>query len=399
MIPVSGIAGIDWLDAVRASAWSVYHRMPPPDRSVPLWRYTDPELFGLPDGPPVDSADGGPEVETDAPTRAAGVTNSPLVTAARDREDRVRPRLGTLIGIGFGRPEALNSAIWSAGSFLHVPKGAIVDSPVRIRTRLGTARTFRAHRHLIVVEEGARVSIIDDLTDDEAGGPTSYNGVTEIFAGPNSRVQYLALHHLGLDTVAHRTVRTHLDRHAQADMRTVSLGGGIDKLDIGVILAGEGSRSRIQGLCFADQRQKADLHTVHDHIAPRTFSDIDFRVVLTGRARSAYTGLIRIAKDAPHCEAYQENRNLLLSDHARADTIPELEILTDEVRCKHGATVGPIDPEQLYYLGTRGLDPMEATQTIVSGFLRATLEGLPATTREPADRELLRRLEGVLRKG
>jgi Fe-S cluster assembly protein SufD len=120
-----------------------------------------------------------------------------------------------------------------------------------------------------------------------------------------------------------------------------------------------------------------DHHTVQDHRAPHTRSDIDFRVVLSGKSRSAYTGLIRIEREAAYSEAFQENRNLLMSDSSRAESIPELEIMTHEVRCKHGATVGPIDQDQLFYLAARGLDEKEGTRMVVTGFLEAAVASLP----------------------
>jgi Fe-S cluster assembly protein SufD len=121
---------------------------------------------------------------------------------------------------------------------------------------------------------------------------------------------------------------------------------------------------------------------VHHHQAPHTRSNLDFKVVLTGRARSAYTGLIRIASDAPSSEAYQENRNLLLTEGTKADSIPELEILTDEVMCTHGATVGSLDPDHLFYLASRGIPRREAARMIVGGFFEPTLKRLPEDLRE-----------------
>jgi Fe-S cluster assembly protein SufD len=135
-------------------------------------------------------------------------------------------------------------------------------------------------------------------------------------------------------------------------------------------------------VAMGGDQQHFDHHTEHSHEAVKTFSNLDFKVALTHAARSAYTGMIRIAPHAAGSQAYQENRNLLLSHDARAESIPELEILTDDVRCSHGATVAPIDPEQLFYLNSRGLPNLQATRVIVYGFLDQTLARLPQTTRE-----------------
>jgi Fe-S cluster assembly protein SufD len=163
-------------------------------------------------------------------------------------------------------------------------------------------------------------------------------------------------------------------------------------MDNGVILDGPGARTNVRGFLYGEKRQHFDHHTVLDHRADHTFSDLDFKAVLADRSRSAYTGVIRIPEGAPYSEAYQENRNLLLSDHARAESIPELEISIDEVQCKHGATVGPVDSDQLFYLMSRGIPEIEAIREIVKGFFEPTLRALPEDLAGPMRRELEARL-------
>ena len=136
------------------------------------------------------------------------------------------------------------------------------------------------------------------------------------------------------------------------------------------------------GFLFASRRQKFDHHTVHHHVGRHTRSNLDFKAVLKDRSRSAYTGVIRIEREAAFSEAYQENRNLLLSDHCRADSIPELEILTEEVQCKHGATVGPIDPVELFYLMSRAIPRPEAVGMVVEGHFERALARLPERLQE-----------------
>jgi len=145
-------------------------------------------------------------------------------------------------------------------------------------------------------------------------------------------------------------------------------------------------------------RQHADVHTRHRHLAGRTSSRIDFKAVAADQARATYTGLIRIEDDAPHCEAYQENRNLLLSDRARADAIPELEIHNQEVSCSHGATIAPVEPEQLFYLESRGLAPGAALGLVVGGFLENTLAKLPEAARATVEEYVGPRL-ATIREG
>jgi len=175
----------------------------------------------------------------------------------------------------------------------------------------------------------------------------------------------------------------------------LSFGGALSKQNFGVILNGKGAESNMFGLLFGNGRQHFDNHTLHHHTSGQTKSNINMKVVLRDKALSAYTGLIRIEKDSQVCEAYQENRNLLLSHGAMARTIPELEILNDDVSCSHGATVGPIDPQILFYLQSRGVEKEDAVRMIVSGFVASTLTLVPEDLRQRIDDFVARRLEDI----
>jgi len=166
----------------------------------------------------------------------------------------------------------------------------------------------------------------------------------------------------------------HVGRDGQAVSVSVALGGLYNKADVRTELRGANAYSEMIGVLFGDANQHFDNHTEHVHVHGHTYSDLDFKIVLEDRARSAYTGLIRIELDAADSEAYQENRNLLLDKECRAESIPELEILNENVRCTHGATVGPIDEEQVFYLMTRGMRRREAERAIVEGFFAPVLD-------------------------
>ena len=391
-LPAGFPAGPQWLDEMRAAAWAAYHDRPMPDRAAHLWRYTDPATFLLP-----ADASGDPERirVTVEPADAAGVTVLPLAVAAREMPDVVRAHIGRLIPAGFGMPEDLNAAIWSAGAFVRIPRGIKLEEPIRLVTDSSGGGAFRAVRNLILIEEGASATIVEESRGPKQRGRDWVNEVTEIHAARDSEVRYMPLQHFGREVIAHRTMRARLGPQARLLTVIASFGGASYKADLGASLDGAGAESKIVGLCFGDGKTLADHHTVQDHVAGHTSSDIDFRVVLGGKARSAYTGLIRIAHDAPYCEAFQENRNLLLSEQCRAESIPELEIMTDEVRCKHGATVGPIDQDQLFYLASRGLTPADATRMVVSGFLEATLRHLPEGVAESLREEMVARVTEI----
>jgi Fe-S cluster assembly protein SufD len=390
-LPETAKGGPAWLVASREAAWAIERAMPAPDRANHLWRYTDPAEFLLPEGSGAQSPDG-IEVRFDP---ASGVTVLPLGEAAASLADLVSGHLGRLVPAERGKPEALNAALWSAGYLIRIPAGLILEKPIRIVNTLSGEGAFRAIRNLVIAEEGSSATIVEESLGPADGARRSLNEVTELFAGPTSQIRYVPLQRLGRGVTSHRVFRAQCGRDSRLMSAMVSFGAGLYKADVGAVLEGQGAESKMIGLCFGDGRQRADHHTVQDHRGAHTQSDIDFRVVLAGKARSAYTGVIRIARDAPYCEAFQENRNLLLSEGCKADSIPELEILTDEVRCKHGATAGPIDPEQLFYLSSRGLSSDEATKMIISGFLEATLGNIPEELGDSIREEMRRRLEEV----
>lgn len=400
--PVETIAGIPtgvaWLDQRRAAAWAAYQEMPLPDRASHLWRYSDPVDFLPPVDAPAAARPGEVTIAGIEALRAAGVEVLPLAEAAARGIPGVVERLGALVGERFGKIEAWNAATWSGGFFVRVPRGVRVVEPIRIATNLEPGEGVTGVRNLVLLEDDAAATIVEESRGPEASVRRHLIEVTEVFVGAGSEVGLIPLQHAGREVATHRTLRVRLERQARAKTVMASLGASLYKADVGVLLCGSGAESRMGGVCFADGRQRADHHTVQDHQADHTSSNIDFRVVLGGRARSAYTGLIRIVPEAPYSEAYQENRNLLLSDRSRAESIPELEILTDEVRCKHGATVGPVDAEALFYLGTRGLSKTEAARLVISGFLEQALVEVPENLAEPIRAELTRRLMEATRQ-
>ena len=394
-----------------AAAWRLrslarYDALALPDRIEQRWRYTDP-LALLPSAAwsPVSSlgtltsAATGSGAETtqqaaaewsrlrddepavlllpgsgprlNAAAEAAGVAIAPLWQTDADGE-----LIGTVVPAAAGLFAALNGAAWNAGMTVRIPAGAELDQPLRI---VLPAAAVSLPRLLIEVGPQAIATIIEE----HCGGAADSRvvSVTELLIRPGARLHHVLVQRWQDGVRGHMIVRGRVERDAHFSNATAAIGGRISKLDLGGILAGAGAHSELRGVVLGDRRQHFDHHTLHHHLSGNSRSDIDFKVALAGRSRSTYTGLIRIEPDAPQSEAYQENRNLLLSERSRADSIPELEILTDEVSCSHGATVAPIDPEQLFYLSSRGLGADEAIQLIVRGFIAPVMDRLPATVR------------------
>jgi len=413
-----------WLTDWRVRSGRVYQSAPLPHRAAHLWRYTDPALFQLEETPAFLEAKAAPRpdagdrseqfellrgggdlsgaalavdgrllrAELSPELSRAGVLLMDLDTAVREQPDLLRRILGALVGPDFGRLEALNSAVFSGGILLHVPRGVTVEKPLHLAEHFSAAGV-QASRLAVLLEEGSTLTLIDELTSDPSLEGTLFH-VAELEAGPGSNLSLATIQTLSRSVRLAQTQRARLLRSAAYTPVLASFGGSLAKVDTGAVLEGEDSRSEMTGFVSAVSRQRFDHHTVHHHVGRRTQSNLDFKTVLKDRARSAYTGLIRIEEAASFSEAYQENRNLLLSEQCRADSIPELEILTEEVQCKHGATAGPISPEHLFYLMSRGIDEGEATRMIVEGHFESALVRLPAALGDRLRRLLWERLAG-----
>ncbi len=408
----------DWLYEMRKAAWDSYNDLPAPNRVSHLWRYSDPKHFDV-ENPrellgimPVLSQNGHADVRLVRAEHSAygyntsgrnGITKSRieleddgvifknLFSAARDDERLTSGLLGKLVGGSFGKFEALNSALWNTGFFLYVPDNTIIDKPIYLVRQPTESYTFT--RLLAAIGNNAQVTIIDDYQNKSNGNGKSVNSVVEIFAGDACNINYVNFQRLSENSKNYLTKRAVIGGNTNFHSVFASLGGGISKVDTGAILNGRGASSNMSGFVLGGSKQHIDMHTVHHHAEGDTYSNLDFKVVLKDKAQSAYTGLIRIDKDAKNCEAYQENRNLLLNDGAKAESIPELEILNEDVRCSHGATMGPIDPEMVYYLKSRGISKEDAERIIVSGFLEPSFKALPESNAEMVRELFLEKLE------
>ncbi len=420
----------DWLAAWRRRGYEIYRELPLPIRADHLWRYTDPELFE----PTVDPFDGGGSSVNGGPSgngagaaewpddlaagisgkdlggvalvhdgtlgptwldpevSAAGIVLTDLRTAARERPDELQRVFGAAVGLEFGKFEALNAATFRGGVFLRVPRGAAPSRPIHLR-RFFDQAGLGASRLAVLVEDGASLTLIDELESGPTAGQAQIYGVVEIVAGAGSRVHFVSVQNLARTATLHLTQRARLGRGASFVPVIASFGAGLAKIDAGTVLEGEGSETEMIGFVSGIGRQRFDHHTVHLHQAPHTRSNLDFKTVLKDRSRSAYTGLIRIERESRFTEAYQENRNLLLSENCRAESIPELEILNEEVQCKHGATVGPLNPDHLFYLMSRAIPRAEAIRIIVEGHFEPALRRLPTGLRERLTQALRDRLK------
>ncbi|MBD3167998.1 MAG: Fe-S cluster assembly protein SufD [candidate division Zixibacteria bacterium] len=409
----------DWLYEHRREAWDSYVKSPLPDRVTHLWRYSKPENFLLPEaemslsGPAAERPeekrnriplpdhytaisryDGDMNIRTavNPALESKGIILRDLREAVAKGIPEVKGALGGLIGYGFGKFEALNSALWNRGIFLYIPNNTVLEKPVYLNRYQW--ESVSVSRLLIIIGANSEATIIDANSGNPHSSKLANNGVIETFVGDCSHLRYVHVQDFPDNSASYFTQRNQVGRDATSYSVFASLGSGISKYDVGTILNGKGAESRLFGLAFGNGKQNFDMHTVHHHKFGDTYSNLDHKVVLKDKANSAYTGLIRIEKDAENCEAYQENRNLLLNKGPKAESIPELEILTDQVRCSHGATMGPIDPEMIFYLKSRGVEYEQAVRMIVYGFMEPTFKLMPETLRDTVRQAVSRKLEG-----
>jgi len=418
--------GPDWLKEIRKTAKESYNNSPLPRRGLALWRYTDPADFVIEyikitqkveTNGHVDILDlekdhlehgqlaalvfdkGGSKINinTSDDIKKSNIVISSLSDALENNEDIVKKYLTKTVNHETGKFEALNTALWNDGILIYVPDNTTVNLPIHLIHASGITNSVCFSRLLVVTGKNSDVTIIDEYI----GGSKSTesisqtNSVVEILCGQDSKCCYVPLQHQTKESHIYLTHRAKVEQNGK--MLTVPLifGGKVSKHNFGIHMAGQGAESDIYGMVFGTDYQHSDNHTLHHHEVGNTNSDINFKVVLRDKALSAYTGLIRIDKQARVCEAYQVNRNLMLNRGTKAETIPELEILNEEVKCSHGATLGPIDPEMIYYLSCRGIDKNQATQMIVAGFVSSTLKEIPEDLKERITKIVDNQLEGI----
>jgi len=287
--------------------------------------------------------------------------------------DESHPQLGELVGAN-EKFAAHNAASWKHGLLVHVPQGVVLEQPLYVRIPNPPDDGSQFWRLLIVAEPGSRFSLIEEYAGGSAEAAGYSNAVVEIFVGREAKVEYVSLQNLTRETWHFASHRAQVGRDAELDWVAGGFGSKKGKVRIENDLAGQGATSRVTGAYFADGDQHLDYDTLQEHQAANTTSDFAFKGALRDQATAVWRGMIRVEPEAQKTNAYQENRNLLLSPKAHADSIPGLEIQANDVRCTHGATVSQVDREQLFYAMARGLTQPNAERLILRGFFQDVLD-------------------------
>ena len=366
----------------RAAALERYRALPLPTTADEHWRFTDLRGFD----PDAFAADGAGErqvvpegmLDVDVAAMAvagesglsivksppAGVTFEPL----QDHE-----RLGQLVG-NDEKFAAHNAAVWEHGLLVVVPKGVELEQPLAVRIVNSAESGALFFRLLVIAEPESRFSLIEEYVSASAEVSGYTNTVAELYVEQAAKLEYVSIQTLSRETWHFASHHARVERDAELDWVAGGFGSKKGKVWIQNDLTGPGATSRVTGAYFADGKQHLDYDTYQLHSAPNTTSDFAFKGALRDEATAVWRGMIRVEEDAQRTNAYQENRNLMLSPTTHAVPIPGLEILANDVRCTHGATVGQVDREQLFYLMARGLSRGEAERLIVRGFFTDVLD-------------------------
>ncbi|MGA2033148.1 MAG: Fe-S cluster assembly protein SufD [Thermoguttaceae bacterium] len=389
----------DWLVDLRRTAWRVFQELPFPGRPHEEWMRTDIrgfrlEKFDLP-GPIAETAvavepllteglelagsavtiDSRPSAARLDPALAAkGVLFGSLDEMVFEHGERIRPHLLTrAVDLRYDKFAALHAACWSGGTLLYVPKGVVIQQPLHVLSGLSPGGVDLGHC-LVVLEEGAEATLLAETHSSDAAAAGLHCGAVELLLGPHARLRYVNLQDWGGGVWHFAHQKALVDRDASLQWTIAALGSRLAKVNQHVALAGEGANVQVSGVMFTDGKQHLSYHTRQHHLAPHCTSDLLYKGALQGASRIVWRGMIKVDRDAQKTDGYQRDDNLILSETARADSIPGLEIEADDVKCTHGATVGRVDDEQVFYAQARGLTRREAVRMIVTGFFQQVFD-------------------------
>jgi Fe-S cluster assembly protein SufD len=409
----------DWLVDLRRQAWDDYCRLPLPHRGQEEWMRTDIRLLrldryglpaeptsppaslpdpllatGIPLGGRVSAFDSRPQVaELDPQWARQGVLFGSLDQLVSEHGTLLRPFFERrIVRPDYDKFAALSAACWSGGTLLYVPEGVHVDTPLHTASILAAGGTDLG-RTLVVLEAGASATLLGETLSTTADGDGLHCGAVELILGPSARLRYVNLQNWasGVWHFAHQ--KAILDRDARLQWTIGALGSRLAKVNQHVVLAGPGGAAQVNGVMFTEGRQHLCYDTLQHHQAPSCQSDLLYKAALQDRSRTVWRGMIRVDQNAAGTDGYQRNDNLLLSAKARADSIPGLEIETDDVRCTHASTSGRVDEEQVFYCRSRGMTRNEAIRMIVTGFFQQVFDRITIeSVREALGHAIRRRI-------
>jgi Fe-S cluster assembly protein SufD len=403
MVRTAGIS--ENLKNYRLKAWEAYQSLPMPSTKDEPWRRTDLrdlqadsfrlaqkdaylDLAPLPEhlkkpiadrehGGEVILLPGGTQVSLAKELADQGVIFTDLQTAERDYPHVLDKVIGKVVKPDEGKFAALAAALANSGVLLYVPRGVEISQPLHSLVWGPGVGLAHISHVLVWLEEGASATFVHEYASPTENGQTMHAGIIEVFVGAGANLRFVELQSWGENVWNFAHERGRVEKDGNLDWVFGAIGGSLTKNFADLDLAGKGSAGRMSGFYFMDGKQHLDYDSQQNHLAPNTTSDLLFKGALIDSSRVVWQGMIYVAPGAMKTDGYQANRNLVLSRNARADSIPGLEILADDVRCTHGATVGKIDQDQVFYLRARGIRKVEAERLIVEGFFDPIMQRIP----------------------
>lgn len=419
--------GPAWLRSIRREAIARFEALGFPDSRQEAWRFTDVkpiartafhlvtepasngwdraavERLAFPgvEGERIVFLDGhySPELSHHCPVPGA-VRIQSLAAALKEDPEPLRPFLARHAKVEENPFVALNTAYMRDGAYIRIPRGEQIRQAIHLLFLTTAARraVVTHPRILIVAEEGSRATVVESFAG-PGDQPYFTNAVTEIVVQGNAELDHCKLQREGRGAFHIATIQAYQERDSKVLSHSISLGARLARNDLNFVLDGEGSECTLNGLYMTTNRQHVDHHTLIDHARPNSTSLECYKGVLDGESRGVFHGKIVVRKDAQKTNARQSNKNLLLSEGATVHTQPQLEIYADDVKCAHGATIGQLDEDSLYYLRTRGLGPAEARTLLTYGFVRDITERIRIEPiRAKLETLVLARLRGAGRK-
>jgi Fe-S cluster assembly protein SufD len=396
-----------WLSALRKKAYEVYTGQGWPTTQDEEWRRSDISMYNFEDlaFEPATATEAGELEENDEYAGEIRFSNTGEVGTYLRQDlkeqgvlfgswkrlfsDGIDPglqtRLEALLARGIDKSDnkvaTWHYAVITHGVFLYVPQFVEIEEPFVINFSESGDETLRAPHIAVSLDTGARAQIVERINGEEEG-EVIYNEGIDIEVGEGGEAKFFSIHNLNIDSSVFSNAHGAIDRDGTLLHTTGAFGGMFGKYRVDADLLGPGSDALMDGIYFAHEDQHFDLRTIQRHAAPNAHSDTLYKGAVTGESHTVFQGLIRVEHDATQTDAYLTNNNLLLSDEARSDSIPSLQINTDDVRCSHGSTTGKLDKKQFFYLLSRGYSPTEARRMLVEGYFEAVLSLYPEVSQE-----------------
>jgi len=393
----------DWFRELQAEAWEEFEAEPLPMRGNELWRFssvknlvldgyvappdfsgdtrslTQPREFPNPAGRIVFANEALVTARLlDPALERAGVIFTTLSDALENHSDRLREYfMAQSVRLGSAKFVALHKSVVQAGTFLWIPRGVEIQDPFEVFHLVqGDCAAVFPHT-LIIAEDNSRVTFLEHFVSANPKDRGLACGVNDLVLKPGSKLNYVSIQEWSRNFVSIQVNSTVAAKDSAAVNLALNFGGKYSRLESISRMIDSGARSDMLAISVAREEQEFDQRTLQDHQKPDTTSDLLYKNALYDQSRTTFSGLIKVEPGAHRTDAYQKVRNLLLSDDAEANSMPGLEILADDVRCTHGATSGQVEPEELFYLKSRGIDDLAAKRLIARGFLNEVVDRLP----------------------